>query len=482
MRTFIKFYIALVMLVMLSLNGCSDSTPAGPTASLGSVTVKKYVSVGNSLTAGYQSNGLYASAQAYSYPNMIAMQLKVAGASLGNFEQPLYSDPGTPDATGKASRMELISLKGPVIGPRGLTPGSPANLTLTRPYDNLGIPGIPLASFMDETNFTKNPLVDAVVRSAAGFPKSIYKQVVALQPELITFWLGANDVLGYATSGGVSPAAPTPSTAFAALYTQALDSLRKALPNAKIVVANIPDVSAIPFFTTAGPILGSNLAALGLTLYYQKKGEAGVATGTTKLNEATPPLITLKGSAYALLVGQPTGRWYRDNKYPALPSGIDTTKPFGLHPQNPWPNALVLDVDEQATAKQAVTDFNSTIASVAAAKGAVLVDIYSFFNKVKAQGFQIQGETYTTAYVSGGLFSLDGVHPSSRGYGIVANEFIKVMNSGFGMSIPFVDISQIPGIPAPLAKSLADKTTMPYIPFNAFGNFDKLFSQSVDQK
>ncbi|MBI3586251.1 MAG: hypothetical protein HY088_03875 [Ignavibacteriales bacterium] len=483
MRTFIKFYVVFFALVVLSLNGCSDSTPSGPTPGLGSVTVKKYVSVGNSLTAGYQSNSLYASGQAYSYPNLIASQLKAAGASLGNFEQPLYSDPGTPDAaTGKSARMEIISLTGPVIGSRGLTPGAPSNLSLTRPYDNMGIPGIPLASFMDETNFLKNPLVDAVVRSAAGMPKSIYKQVVALQPDLITFWLGANDVLGYATSGGVSPSAPTPSTAFAALYAQALDSLRRALPNAKIVVANIPNVSAIPFFNTVGPVLASNLAALNLTMYYQKKGESGLATGTTKLNEATPPLITLKGSTYAVLLGRPTGQWYTDNKYPALPAGIDTTKPFALHPQNPWPNALVLDADEQTIAAQAITDFNNTIATVAAAKGAAVFDAFSFFNKIKAQGYSTQGETYTTAYISGGLFSLDGVHPSSRGYGIVANEFLRVMNSSFSMSIPFVDISQIPGIPAPLAKASTDKTGMPVIPFSAFENFDKLFSQSADQK
>ena len=47
--------------------------------------------------------------------------------------------------------------------------------------------------------------------------------------------------------------------------------------------------------------------------------------------------------------------------------------------------------------------------------------------------------------LSGGLFSLDGVHPSSQAHGIVANEFIKVINSKYGASIPEVDVSTIPG-------------------------------------
>lgn len=54
------------------IGGCTDSAPSGPAPSLGNVTVKKYVAIGNSLTAGYQSNALYESAQIYSFPNQIA--------------------------------------------------------------------------------------------------------------------------------------------------------------------------------------------------------------------------------------------------------------------------------------------------------------------------------------------------------------------------------------------------------------------------
>ncbi len=478
MKLMMKFFLIAAGIATLSLIGCSDSAPSGPVASLGSVTVKKYVAVGNSLTAGYQSAGLYQSAQMYSYPNLIAQQLTKAGASLGSFEQPYYSDPGTPDATGKASRYEIISLTGPVIGPKGLTAGSPTNIALARPYDNLGIPGIPLAGFMDESGTYQSPPLgrDAILRwtSVSSLPKSVYKQAILLSPDLMTFWLGANDVLGYATSGGVSPAAPTPTATFTALYTQALSSIRASLPNVKLVVGNIPDVKAIPFFNTVGPKVAASIGALGLKLYYQKAGESGVASGQTSLTEANAPLLTLTGSTYASYIGQPSGLWYRANKYPALPTGIDTTKPFGLHPQNPWPNALVLDADEQTKCTDAINASNTTIATLASANGAAVVDFFAFFNNVARSAYSLAGESYTTAYISGGLFSLDGVHPSTRGYGIVANEYIKAMNSKFGMSIPLVDISQLPGIPAPLGKiSAQDK--LPVLPADAFKDFQRMF-------
>ena len=481
MKLMMKFFLIAAGLAAMSLVGCSDSAPNGPVASLGSLTIKKYVAVGNSLTAGYQSAGLYQSSQMYSYPMLISQQLTKAGATLGSFEQPYYSDPGTPDATGKASRYEIISLVGPVIGPKGLTAGQPTNLALARPYDNLGIPGIPLAGFMDETGTYQSPPLgrDAILRwtSVSSFPKSVYKQAIALQPDIMTFWLGANDVLGYATSGGVSPAAPTPTATFTALYTQALSSLKTSLPNVKIVVGNIPDVRAIPFFNTVGPAVAAKIGALGLQLYYQKAGESGVASGVTSLTEANPPLLTLTGMTYAAYLGQPTGLWYRANgiPYAAVKAlGIDTTKPFGLHPQNPWPNALVLDATEQTSCANATAAFNATIASVASANGAAVVDFFSFFNDIARNGYAIAGETYTTAYISGALFSLDGVHPSSRGYGIVANQYIKAMNSAFGMTIPYVDASQLPGIPAPLGK-ISSQDGLPILPADAFKDFQRMF-------
>ena len=491
--------ITLLAFAIFLASGCTDKAPSGPTASLGNATVTKYVAVGNSLTAGYQSGGLYESAQTYSYPNLIAQQLTQAGATIGTFEQPLWPDPGTPDPSQPtiASRLRIISLNGPVIAQadEAVTAAAPPSAaTLPRPYDNLGIPGIPLAGFMDTTGtYQSAPLgPGAILRWAnpgSPFPKSVFQQVVALQPDLITFWLGANDVLGYATSGGVSPAAPTDPVIFNQLYTQAISSLHAALPNARIIVGNIPDVQTVPFFTTLGPLMAPaiiiahtlNPAVQGL--YYQKSTDANIGTGLTSLTEGSAPLITLEGISYASLLGKSTGKWYRDlSAETGIPlsvltaSPIDTTQPFGFDPRNPWPNALVLDSGEQAIASNAIAQFNSTIATVAAANGAVVFDAQALLTRLNAGGYNASGNLLTSAYISGGAFSLDGVHPSDRGYGIIANEIIKLMNSKFGMSVPLVDINSLPGISAPLSKMTL--SSMPSIPYRAFKDFHWLFRQS----
>jgi lysophospholipase L1-like esterase len=467
--------IVIVASVLFALSGCNKDPEGLVATGLGGATFNKYVAVGNSITAGYQSNGLYESAQIYSFPNLIAQQLTKASANLGKFEQPICSDPGSPDATGKAARYEIISLTGPVIGPKGLTAGTFTNQALARPYDNLGIPGAVVFDFLDTANFVSkalsrsNPFFPNILRNSA-LGRSVFAQTRALNPDLVTFWLGNNDVLGFATSGGTSPAAPTNTAIFAALYAQALDSLRTALPNAKIVVANIPDVSSIPFFNTVGPKMAASIPA-AYWLRYQKHGNASLSFDSTKLTGSNPPLITLTGMTYATLLGTATGKFYRDRGL-TPPAGIDTTKPFGFHPQNPWPDALVLDADEQTTAATAIAAFNSTIASVAASKNAAVVDINRFFTNIKLNKLVTTGGmVFTADYISGGLFSLDGVHPSSRGQGIVANEFIKVINTKFGSSIPYVDVSAIPGIPAPISKGEG----YPVLPPDAFRNMLDLF-------
>ena len=208
---------------------------------------------------------------------------------------------------------------------------------------------------------------------------------------------------------------------------------------------------------------------------------------STKLTEANAPLITLKGKAYTTLLGQPTGQFWRDaaaslgvsvtTVLAAQGVYLDTTKPFGFHPQNPWPDALILDADEIASAVTAVNNFNSTIATVAAAHGAAVVDFNGFFNNVKANGIIAYGEKYTADYISGDIFSLDGIHPSNRGYGLVANEYIKVINASFGMKIPLVDLNTLPKLAAPLSKA-GNGIINPVLPFGAFNSLDLLFSPS----
>src|ERR1035437_1877130 len=52
------------------------------------------------------------------------------------------------------------------------------------------------------------------------------------------------------------------------------------------------------------------------------------------------------------------------------------------------------------------------------------------------------GQRLTTGFM-GGLFSLDGIHPTNTGYAIIANEFIKTMNRSLLAGIPPVSVEQV---------------------------------------
>jgi lysophospholipase L1-like esterase len=451
MKKFFNFILPVFIAVII-FYGCQDRTdltpPTAPSPKSGSVDFTRYVAIGNSLTAGYQSGALYQSAQIYAYPNLIA---KVTGTPV--FEQPLVSDPGL------GGRIRVVSIN-PFITTVDPSSGVPLNLTYPAPYNDLGIPGALLYDVLNATNSTNcasalfaqspNPLFDLVLRGNG----SQFTQTKLMHPTFVTLWIGNNDILGYATSGGFSPSAPTATPTFQFLYSTLGDSI--ASLGAKVVVGNIPDVTSVPFFTTVGPALALQtpwplFRALGAPgIIYEKHGEVvgtGVADSLSLLTGQI--LFTLTGSNYAPLIGTPTGKFYRDHNYPGLPLGIDTTKPFGLHPQNPWPDALVLDASEIATAESSTADFNAAIAAVASAKGFGLVDINSFFKLIRQHdftgGMNFNGLIFTTQYVAGGIFSLDGVHPTGQGQAIIANEFIKVINSKFGASYSLVNVASIPG-------------------------------------
>ncbi len=454
-------FILIILPLMLIWVGCTLEKPTETKTvlSLGSANFTSFVAIGNSLTAGVQSGSLVETHQEYSFPNLIAKQAGV------DFAQPTVSYPGIP------AIMELVALDPLTILTASGT-GLPTNLYYQYPYNNLGIPGAILWDVLNTTDSTNsgygqtgNKAFDLILRNAdtATVKTTVFQQAQILQPTTITLWIGNNDVLGFATSGGYSPADPTPiqgvpGLSFNELYDALADSIASLGADVDVFVANIPDVTAIPFFTTIGPkmrpavvgVMAFDTNAVGLV--YQKHGETVPGTGVTTLdyeNNQDTPLITLLGSAYAdtSVFTKSTGKWYRDIAEDfgvpvgyVIPAGIDTTMPFGLHYLNPWPDALILDPDEIQTAATHIGGYNSHIRDVAISKGFHLVDVNTVFNDIAANGLSLAGQEFSADYISGGLFSLDGVHPSDIGHGVIANEFIAVINSAKNASIPLVDV------------------------------------------
>lgn len=452
--------IFIITLIMVLITGCQDRsdltapTPQSPKS--GNADFTRFVSIGNSITAGYQSSSLYQDAQVWSFGNQIA---KVVNTP---YVMPLMANPGVGGQLQiKSLFPNLVLVQQPSLGQEAAL-----NIGYAGVFNNLGVPGALLYDILHATSSTTcasyvfgvpptpNPFFDLILRNSVLNLGSQFQQAKVLHPTFVTCWIGSNDVLGYATSGGFSPSAPTPSGTFQALYGQLSDSL--ASLGAGIAVANLPYVTTIPFFTTVGPLLAEKTpwTSHGIPgLFYQKHGVTTPNPNSYADSAAIASLhvlITLTGQNYTGLLGTASGKWYTDNHYPALPPGIDTTKPFGFYPTNPWPDALILDADEITTAKNATDSYNATISAIASAKGFAFVDINGlyndlFFKSVTQGGVNYNGINFTSFFITGGLFSLDGVHPSSQGQGLIANEFLKVINAKFGSNYPLINLSTIPG-------------------------------------
>jgi hypothetical protein len=429
----------LVAVVMLS--ACSEDTPiADP--SLGDVNPAVYVAIGNSLTAGYTNGALYESAQMYSYPSLIAQALGTP-----EFVQPLIQDPGT----GNLMIWQGFSASGsPVISYNGNVLSAPSNINHPAPFHNLGLPGAVLYDALDVTDITEratqrgNPFYTLIMRDQENFGNSLLDQAIQLNPTLLSFWLGNNDVLAYASSGGTQGTntglggfpqgtRPTERAAFGAMIKNAFGGIQTLLPDTKVLVGNIPDPTVTPLFTTVPrKIPNPGDPAQLLDVYYR--------TSSNTVGTVGP-------EDYILLTAQAE-----------LGQGV------GLHPQNPLPSQYVLDATEVEIVRAAVRDFNSILASEAESHGFALVDCNRLLNEVHANGYMIAGETYTTSYIAGGLFGLDGVHLTARGNAIVANEFIAAMNGTFGANIRQVPLHTIPGVKAPagMGKRSVWSLDMPY--------------------
>lgn len=115
----------------------------------------------------------------------------------------------------------------------------------------------------------------------------------------------------------------------------------------------------------------------------------------------------------------------------------------------PKGDKYILDASEIANINQAISTYNSIISRLTTENTLALVDMNSFFEQV-AEGLTEEGTTFTTAFVTGNAFSLDGVHLTQRGYALIAKKFIQEINRYYGSQLPEPRLANYPtlGLPA----------------------------------
>jgi len=415
--------------VILFAAACKPDIDTAVGTSAGQANFSKYIAVGNSLTSGFADGGLYLEGQKVAYPNLVAAQMATVGG--GSFTSPFFTD-------AQANGSGYLNLSALVNGTPTLT-NVTSNLAYrdaaghlakyTGEVQNLGIPGMRVDLAFAAPFGAANPYLERLLTDAQVGTVSYFQFIQGRNHTFFSLWLGNNDALGYATNGGVTTDATnvlTDKSTFALLYSNLVNSLTAG--GQKGVVATIPDVTAIPYFNTV------TIAALLNAAKAINPAAAAIyiQTGTGAVRAATADdLIRLPFQSSGLF-GVPNA------------SGL----PYGLHPLNPIANNWVLDKDEIVKVKDYVLSYNSTIKSLADSKGLAIADTYTYLNQVKT-GIVLQGVGINSGFITGGAFSLDGVHLTPRGNAVIANVFIDAINGKYGSNIPTVDITQYRGVKFP---------------------------------
>jgi lysophospholipase L1-like esterase len=468
-----------------------------------------YVAVGNSLTAGYMDGTVSRVGQTYSYPNLLAQQFALVGG--GAFTQPSYAE----DVNNLGGIQGLAGTRLVIDASQGRPENIVGTSTITltpqaTAYNNMGVPGAKSFHLTFPGYGALNPYF---ARHATSPTATVLGDAMSKVPTFFTNWIGANDVLAYATSGGaqadgVTPAADhnltgnlnpatygmndiTNSNVFASVYSTIVTTLTSG--GAKGVVATVPSVTSIPYFTTVpyAPLsptaLGgsANINALNSQLYGPLDGIFTAYGEPNRVNllsatSANPILIydadatdrsaeitgALSGTlgvptatAFGMVFGKARQATAADLVVLPASSVIGTANASSPSPliningvSYPMANKWVLTASEKARVANATAAYNAAIVSIANANDIAVADMNAIMNQL-VTGLRIEtGQLYTANYFSGSategvvLFSLDGVHPNARGYAVIANEVIKVINEFYNANLPLHNPSYFPGI------------------------------------
>jgi len=457
-----KKYILFVLIIGLVAFSCTLKNPTQPDikgVTQGDLALTKMVAIGNSLTAGFQSAGLVEEYQLTSYPYQIAKQMGVAD----DFQQPLIADPGISSTPG-VGVLDFNPATG-AIEPRGTYTNPMAllrNALLPRPYDNLGVPGADLNDALNTVNGSGgNPFFDLILRNPNFGNTTMWQQAKLLKPTMVLLWIGNNDVLGAALDGGDSTQITNPQD-FQNMFVELLTDLAGIRPAGQlaIIMANIPNVTDIPYVNILDNFIYKSIPALGINdpvpVVFDASFQPVLFDSTIGLYL---PLLTAETDIKHVLLPflseyQSSGLGVPDSaalrgmglsaqQARALVAGMVQA---GLNPSGvSIPGNLTLTEAEVTKISGAVTGFNQIIGGIAQSQGIPLVDINALMNEINMTGVDGYSGKFVFFDPANTAFSLDGIHASSGGYALVANRFIEKINQVLGSSIPAINTAQYKG-------------------------------------
>lgn len=426
-----KNYVAKSLLALVAAGAIASCKPSlqENIPSNGEVDFSSYIAVGNSLTAGYADGGLYLEGQKNSFPEILAQQFKAVGG--GAFNSPFFTE-------AQANGSGYIQLSGFTATGTPTTSTVNTNLAYVAAgkfakydgtFNNYGMPEMKVAYLESKGYAASNPFFARILGSANA--NTSYMEVVeaaakAQKATFFSFWEGQNDILGFAYTGGSQPL--TPVTQFQTLYNRSINIL-VGQDERKGVVGTVGDVLAIPYFNvvTLKALQAAVASVAPKATFYVRTG----ASTTVPADSTFKFTLPLSSSG---LIGKPDA----------------AGRPYGLHPGNPIASNWVLDPAEQTLIRTRTNEYNALIKEIAAQKKLALVDIDDLLSQYYTPKM-VNGAAVSTAFITGNLFSLDGIHLTPMGNAITANAFIKAINQQYKASVPIANIAHFRGVKFPAA-------------------------------
>jgi lysophospholipase L1-like esterase len=287
----------------------------------------------------------------------------------------------------------------------------------------------------------------------AGFGQGVTQvdAAVSTHAQVATVWLGSNDLLKIAFSGGAAPV-----TAPQSVHDDIAAIVRKLQgAGSKVAVANLVDVMGAATFIPQPAYQPTLQAYIAGVLVAQ-----GVPPA--QANAVAAAYSTAYASQETAQAGLGPAGYFTIN---ALFKTLQTASAQIPAHAAPVAPALVTGdfvVDAVATnVKGLNTAYNAAIAQAVAETGAALVDEHALFTQIAAAGgVPVNPPACCSLVYRGGLTSLDGLHPSNTGYALIANAFIQSLDAAYGLGIPQVNVGAV-------------YATDPYAPGNGVSGFSQ---------
>jgi hypothetical protein len=408
----IRTFAASLALGFAALAGCRSGETLDSPAVVDPSFVR-YVAMGNSITAGFQSVGINDSTQQRSYANLLAMAM---GTS---FTYPSLNMPGCPAPfVNNVTQQRVGGAAATDCAYRATPP-----LTL----NNVGVPGNAVGTLI--SNFGGLPSVYDPLKTIFLGGYTELQMMQKAQPTIVTLWIGNNDVLGALTdlvnvgdSNQITPVAK-----FDAQYDSVATEV--AATGAKVVLVSVGNVTDIPYASPAAIYYCLKNGGCPAPLPPQNPTLAAIPTFTVNVNCAPP-------GGLQILVPWPIGLGKVQAAVGGTPSSIDCSVA-----------AEVVSPEEIGAMITAVTAYNAHIQSVAAANNWAYWDVNTVLDAARANGTipvfpDVSGAFAAppTSILFGPLFSLDGVHPSSLAHEVVADSLAATINTFYFAGQPLLPV------------------------------------------